>query len=196
MPYTPTIWENEVPSGPLKYKISQTSDGDVATDASIELVTPVTSGTPFNAANMNKLENAIAAAVSAAEAAEAGSGTRVIQIQVVSETIQVDTTSGVGYFFVPQAMDGMNLIRATAMVHTAGTTNPTTIQIRNLTKYPSNDALSSAISIASGGTIATEGVVNSSYDNVSTNDKIRITVQTYSVTRPYGLWVVLEYQQP
>lgn len=116
-------------------------------------------------------------------------------VQLVDTGSEVDN-SVVGYFPIPSTMDGMNLARATAMVDTAGTTNPTTIQIRNLTKYPSNDALTTAISIASGGTVATAGVVNTSYDDVSTNDKIRIDVTGSSTTKALGLWVVLEYQLP
>ena len=117
-----------------------------------------------------------------------------VQIQIVDAVTEVNLD--VAYFFIPAAMDGMNLVRATAMVLTAGTTNPTTIQVRNLTKYPSNDALSTAISIASAGTIATAGTVSTSYDDVSTNDKIRITVTAQSTVKPLGLFVVLEYQLP
>lgn len=45
-------------------------------------------------------------------------------------------------------MNGMNLVRANAVVNTAGTTNATTIDIYNVTD--SHDMLSTAISIASG----------------------------------------------
>jgi hypothetical protein len=114
--------------------------------------------------------------------------------RVVAETVDVDTTSGVYYFWIPQALNGLSLLRANAMVDTAGTTNATTIQVRNLTKYGSNDALSSAISIASGGTVGTAGTVATSYDDVSTNDKIKVYVTGQSTTKPKGLSVVLEYQ--
>jgi len=123
-------------------------------------------------------------------------GVKAGSFRVVAETTDVDTTSGIFYFWIPQALNGMNLLRATAMVDTAGTTNATTIQVRNLTKYGSNDALSSAISIASGGTIATAGTVNASYDDVATDDKIKIYVTAQSTTKPKGLTVVLEYQLP
>ena len=196
MPYTPTVWTDEVPaSTPVKYKITDDSDGIIANSAKIELVTSVTAGTALNAANFNKLEAAVEDAVTIAESAEVLVGKRVVELQVVGESIQVDTTSGVAYFFVPEAMDGKVLTRAIAMVHTSGTTNPTTVQVRNLTKYPSNDCLSTAISIASGATIGTAGTVNTTYDDVSTNDKIKVYVTGYSSTRPYGLWVVLEYSR-
>lgn len=122
--------------------------------------------------------------------------TKTVGLQIVADATDVDDTSGIGYFPVPESMNGMNLIRATAMVATAGTTNATTIQIRNMTKYSSNDALSTAISIASGGTIATAGTVNASYDDVATNDRIKIYVTAQSTTKPKGLYVVLEYRKP
>lgn len=118
-----------------------------------------------------------------------------VQLQIVADGLDVDTAS-LGYFFIPSTMDGMNLVRATAYVETAGTTNATTVQVRNMTKYSSNDALSTAISIASGGTSATAGTVNTSYDDVSTNDKIKVYVTGASTTKPKGLYVVLEYQLP
>lgn len=118
-----------------------------------------------------------------------------VELQIVGDSSDVDTAA-VGYFFVPSTMDGMNLVRAEAFVLTAGTTNPTTVQVRNLTKYASNDALSTAISIASGGTVGTVGSVNTSYDDVSTNDKIKVYVTGNSTTKPLGLIVVLEYQLP
>jgi len=60
MSYTPLNWTNEVPASmPVKYKISQDSDGDICTDATIELVTSVTPGTAMNAANFNHMEQGI-----------------------------------------------------------------------------------------------------------------------------------------
>lgn len=243
-PYTKTEWQDETPtSTPIKYKISQTTDGDVAPNAEIAIVTPVTAGTPVNATNLNHMEVGIENAQIAADAAQvtataaipkslvttigdliyatasatlarlakpavtavlqmAAGGTpswravyQTIEMQLVGDSDEV-TTSIVKYFFIPSTLNGMNLVRAQAMVLTAGTTNATTIQVRNLTKYASNDALSTAISIASAGTVGTVGVVNTSYDDVSTNDKIKISVTGVSTTKPLGLWIVLEYQLP
>lgn len=211
MPYTPTTWTDEVPaSTPIKYVITDDVDGVIASSATIALVTSVTAGTPINATNLNRMEAAIEDAVIAAEAATVDAAqatadataalavvkTQVAELQIVPVSVDVDGTSGIGYFFVPSAANGMNLIRATAMVDTAGTTGATTIQVRNLTKYASNDALSTAISIASAGTIATVGTVNTSYDDVATNDKIKVYITAVSTTKPKGLWVVLEYRLP
>ena len=218
MPYTPTTWTDEVPaSTPIKYVITDDVDGVIAASATIALVTSVTAGTPINATNLNKLETAMESAVDTADAAAVDAAaaevsaaaavvdaaaaiaavkTQVVELQIVPTAIDVDGTSGIGYFFVPAAMNGMNLIRATAMVDTAGVTGATTVQVRNLTKYASNDSLSTAISIASAGTIATAGTVSTTYDDVSTNDKIKVYITAVSTTKPKGLWVVLEYRLP
>lgn len=218
MPYTKTNWIDEIPASlPIKYVVTDDVDGVIASSATIELVTPATPGTPINATNLNKHEDAIYDAVAGVEAAVAAAENavtsaeeasayaalavesvkkQVIELQIVPETVDVDATSGVGYFFAPSAMNGMNLVRAIAMVETPGTTNPTTIQVRNLTKYPSNDVLSTAISIASGDSKATVGTVNTLYDDVSTDDKIKVYITAVSTTKPKGLWVVLEYRIP
>lgn len=123
-------------------------------------------------------------------------GAKIIEVQVVATATDVDTVSGIAYVNIPQALNGMELKRAQAYVDTAGTTNATTIQVRNMTKYSSNDALSGAISIASGGKVGTVGTVDTSYDDVATDDLIKIYVTGQSTTKPKGLRVCLEYQLP
>jgi hypothetical protein len=120
----------------------------------------------------------------------------VVESQVIADATDLDTSSGIQYLFVPAKANGMNLVRAQAFVATAGTTNATTIQVRNLTKYSGNDALSGAISIASGDTVGTAGTVNTSYDDVATDDKIKVYVTGQSTTKPKGFYFVLEYQTP
>jgi hypothetical protein len=122
-----------------------------------------------------------------------GRSARTIELQIVADGTDVEVTT-VGYFYIPKSMDGMNLVRAQAFVDTAGTTNATTIQVRNLTRYAGNDALSTAISIASGATAGTEGTINASYDDVATDNKIKISVTGVSTTKPKGLYVVLEFE--
>ncbi len=119
-----------------------------------------------------------------------------IEVQVVAVATDVDTTSGVGYFNIPSKANGMNLVRAQAYVDTAGTTNATTVQVRNMTKYASNDALSGAISIASGDITGTVGTVDTDYDDVATDDLIKVYVTGQSTTKPKGLRVLCEYRLP
>jgi len=60
--YVPTEWTNEAPSAsPLKYEIVDDVNGEIAGSATITLQTPVTPGTPVNAANMNHIEQGIEA---------------------------------------------------------------------------------------------------------------------------------------
>jgi hypothetical protein len=126
----------------------------------------------------------------------AGATTRAVELQIVADATDVDTTSGIGYFKVPLVLNGWNLTRAQAIVATAGTTNATTVQVRNLTKYASNDALSGAISIASGDTVGTVGTIDTSYDDVSTDNNLKIYVTAQSTTKPRGLYAILEFTQP
>jgi hypothetical protein len=58
--YVPITWENEVPnSTPIKYSITGDSEGVISASAQIAQVTPVTAGTPVNAANLNHIEQGI-----------------------------------------------------------------------------------------------------------------------------------------
>lgn len=121
-------------------------------------------------------------------------GRKTVSVQVFDGTTAVTTGDGKAYITIPEALNGMNLVRAQATVVTAGTTNATTVMVHN--KTDTQDMLSGAISIASGGTVGTVGTVNGSFDDVATNDVIRIDVDSVSTTAPQGLMVVLEFQLP
>ena len=121
-------------------------------------------------------------------------GTSGIGVIAVDFTTDVSVADGKAYMPIPAWMNGMNLVRAQAMVITAGTTNPTTIDIYNVTD--SQDMLSAAISIASGATVGTVGTINTTYDDLATNDVLRVDVTTVSTTAPKGLLVVLEARLP
>jgi hypothetical protein len=56
--------------------------------------------------------------------------------------------------------------------------------------------LSTAISIASGWTVGTVGTVDTNYDDVATNDVLRVDVTSVSTTAPKWLIVVLEFKLP
>lgn len=114
------------------------------------------------------------------------------QFLVFAPTSTVSTGPGKLYFIIPDTLNGLNLIRAQAAVITAGTTNSTDIMIHNLTD--GNDMLSGAgIVIASGATIGTPATINTSFDDVATDDIIRIDVDAVSDTAPLGLIVVLTF---
>ncbi|MBK8467724.1 MAG: hypothetical protein IPL32_18070 [Chloracidobacterium sp.] len=70
MPYSKQTWTDETPaSSPVKYKITQTTDGDIAPNASIEPVTAITPGSPLNASRLNHMESGIESAANVADAA-------------------------------------------------------------------------------------------------------------------------------
>lgn len=121
-------------------------------------------------------------------------GTKSLSVQVFDGATDVATGDGKAYITIPGSLNGMNLIRAQATVVTAGTTNATTVMIHN--KTDAQDMLSGAISIASGGTVGTVGTINTTYDDVATNDVLRIDVDSVSTTAPKGLMVVLEFRLP
>jgi len=121
-------------------------------------------------------------------------GTQGFSVIAVDAATALTVVDGKAYIPVPACMNGMNLIRAQAIVNTAGTTNATTIDIYNVTDGV--DMLSGAISIASGETVGTVGTVNGATDDIATNDVLRIDVTTMSTTAPKGLMVVLEFQLP
>ena len=126
-------------------------------------------------------------------AIDGGNTTRSILMQIVGEDIDVDTTSGIKYVFIPVSMNTFVLYSVIAFTNNPGTTNATTIQVRNMTKYSANDALSSAMSIGSGLWSSTGGAINTSYDDVASNDKIKIYVTGNSTTKAKGLYVTLNY---
>ena len=169
--------------------LSRVSAGVVA----IEGNNVVTANMAASAANIN---TGTSTTVFNTPDALAGSyaGTKSLSVQVYDGATNVATGDGKAYITIPEALNGMNLIRAQATVVTAGTTNATTVMIHN--KTDAQDMLSGAISIASGGTVGTVGTVNGTYDDVATNDILRIDVDSVSTTPPQGLMVVLEFRLP
>lgn len=121
-------------------------------------------------------------------------GTKSLSVQCFDGGSDVTTGDGKAYITIPESLNGMNLVRAQATVVTAGTTNATTVMIHN--KTDAQDMLSGAISIASAGTVGTVGTINATYDDVATNDILRIDVDSVSTTAPKGLMVVLEFRLP
>lgn len=119
---------------------------------------------------------------------------RTVSVQVFDGTTDVTTGDGKAYLTIPEELNGYNLTRAQATVVTAGTTNATTVMIHN--KTDAQDMLSGAISIASAGTVGTVGTINTTYDDVATNDVLRIDVDSVSTTAPKGLMCVLEFTLP
>lgn len=116
--------------------------------------------------------------------------------QVVERTTDVDTTSGIFYFRIPTEFNGKSIVRAIGFVDTAsiGSSASTVVQIRNTTKYPSNDALSSPIIIYDGKTTGCLAAIHTSYDDVSTDDVLKFYVKEEEVDKPKGLQISVDFQ--
>tara|TARA_R110000851_G_scaffold65195_3_gene148019 strand:- start:2313 stop:2756 length:444 start_codon:yes stop_codon:yes gene_type:complete len=114
-----------------------------------------------------------------------------ISLAAFGPTTDIATGDGAAYMVIPDILNGFNLTRAQAVVITAGTTNATTVQVHNLTQAA--DMLTGLISIASAATAGTPGTIDLASDNVTTDDILRIDVDTVSTTAPKGLIVILTF---
>ena len=134
-----------------------------------------------------------------------GKGTGVVQndgetIELIVTDFTTDLTTGDGkaYVTIPSKLNGMLLDMVHGSVITGGTTGTTDIQIHNVTD--GNDMLSTKLTIDSGETdshtAATPAVIDENYNVVSTNDKLRIDIDSVSTTPPKGLIVRLEFRNP
>jgi len=125
-------------------------------------------------------------------------GEKPVQVTVIDYTTDVTTGDGAYYLVVPSSMAGMNLVEVAARVITAGTTGTTDVQIHNVTD--AQDMLSTKLTIdsaeTSSATAATAAVINASYDDVTTEDLIRIDVDATSTTKAKGLIVTLIFRLP
>lgn len=123
---------------------------------------------------------------------------KVVSIQVVAGGDSVAVADGQAYITIPEECNGMNLVGVHARVVTAGTTNTTDIQIRNVTD--SVDMLSTKLTIDSGetgsDTAATPAVIDTTKDDVATNDLLAIDIDAKSTTAPKGLIVILRFALP
>jgi hypothetical protein len=110
-------------------------------------------------------------------------------------TTNVAIGDGAYYVVIPSTMNGLNLTRVHARVITAGTTGTTDIQIANVTD--SVDMLSTKLTIDSGetgsDTAAVAAVIDTTKDDVATNDLLRIDVDAVSTTPPQGLLLTMEF---
>lgn len=125
-------------------------------------------------------------------------GIEYVQVAVFGTTTDTATGDGKAYFHIPAKLNGWNLVSVHAFVVSAGTTGTTDIQIANVTD--AIDMLSTKLTIDSGetgsNTAATPAVINTTHDDVATNDVLRIDVDAVSTTAAKGLVVTLGFQLP
>jgi hypothetical protein len=119
-----------------------------------------------------------------------------VVLQVTAGPTNTATGDAQAVYKIPARYNGLNLTGVAAWVGTTGTTGTTDIQVRNITD--SQDMLSTKMTIDSTErstlTAATPAVINTSYDDVATDDFIAIDVDAvHSGTPAKGLWVELTF---
>jgi len=124
-------------------------------------------------------------------------GIKILQQTFVAPTVN-NVTGYAGYFVIPPAFAGMNLIFVHARVITAGITSYQSMQVVNITD--TQYMLSTAMTIEDGevgtDTSADPGVINGALDDVAAYDLIGISVDSVHTTPAKGLIVTLGFQLP
>lgn len=124
-------------------------------------------------------------------------GRRVAMIVILDKDTALTTGDGKYYFPIPAEFNGMNLVAAHACVDTASTSGTPTIQLYH-SRYAA-DILSTLITIdvneETSYTATTPPVINTSYDDVQTGDKIRVDVDVAG-TGTKGLTLIFSLSLP
>ena len=125
---------------------------------------------------------------------DANNAVKEIQLKVFADDWELSTGDGKIIFVIPETMNAMNLIAVSAMVSTVSTSWLPTVQIRNVTD--SVDMLSTSLTIDANEytsyTATTPAVIDTSYDDVATGDRIAIDVDVAG-TGAKGLTVYLKF---
>lgn len=183
--------------------VLRADSGVVSTDSDVtDLVTAATSSAA------GKVELAIASELNTGTDADravtpdalAGSnyGIEYMQVALFAPGTDAATGDGKAYLHIPPKLNGWNLVYVHALNATAGTTGTQDIQIANVTD--AQDMLSTKITIDSAevgsNTAATPAVINGTYDDVATNDILRIDVDAVQTTKGKGTICTLGFQAP
>jgi hypothetical protein len=122
-----------------------------------------------------------------------------IQLVVIDFAIALTTGNGKFYFYVPATLNGFNIVAVHAEVITAPVGSVATFMLHNVTSGA--DILSTAITIDAGETgsdsAATAAVINTSEDDLTTHDIIRVDIDGVgSSTAGSGLIVNMTCRLP
>lgn len=130
MTYVKTTWVDELPASlPVKYKLTDDTDGVIANSTKIELVTSVTSGTPVNASNLNHLETGVYNAQTAADAAQATANTALANASTAQATATAaQATADEALSAVTDPTTLLHLVYPVGCIYTSVVaTNPSTV---------------------------------------------------------------------
>jgi hypothetical protein len=125
-------------------------------------------------------------------------GLRYLQVVAFDFTTDCATGDGKAYVVVPAGLNGMNLVSVHGMAITAGTTGTMDVQIANVTDTV--DMLSTKLTWdsteAGTDTAATPAVIDTTKDDVATNDVLRVDVDAVQTTAAKGMIITLGFQLP
>lgn len=125
-------------------------------------------------------------------------GIEYIQVALFAPGTDAATGDGKAYIHIPPKLNGWNLVYVHALNTTAGTTGTQDIQIHNVTDAV--DMLSTKLTIDStekgSDTAATAAVIDTTKDDVATNDVLRIDVDAVQTTKGKGTICTLGFQLP
>jgi len=135
-------------------------------------------------------------------------GVKIVEVEVFAAGTAATTGDGKAYFYVPAALNGMNLIGVNAQVYTAGTTNTLNVDIArcaaaatgNVCSGTVADMLTTNITVDSGenssNNAAAAPVIDTANDDVATGQVIRFDIDAIQTTPSQGLVVSLWFQLP
>ena len=93
-------------------------------------------------------------------------------------------------------MNGMDIVEATVSVHTAGTTNSQTYQLRRRRATTDADVFSSLLTLTSGSITSSTVTINGTNDDLATGDLLYLDTDTISTTPAKGDSVVITARYP
>lgn len=129
--------------------------------------------------------------------ADSNFGKRLVSVKVFDDVTALTTGDGKFICVVPFELSGMNLVQAEAAITTVSSSGLPSIALRNVTD--TTNPLTTDITIDAteftSYTAATRSVVNASYDDFVTGDRIAIDVDAAG-TGSMGLIVFLTFQLP
>ena len=113
-------------------------------------------------------------------------------------TTDAATGDGAAYYPIPPELNGANITYVHLWAVTAGTTGTSDVQIARIRSGSPVDVLSTKVTIDSteqgSDTAATAAVINTSNDDMATNDVLRVDVDALSTTKPRGLIVTIGFE--
>lgn len=122
-----------------------------------------------------------------------GTNRRGFGISVFGSNEQVSAGDGVVGFAVPESMNNLNMVGATATVYIKGVTGSTSIQIRRRRSNVDADMLSTQLTLGDQY-YSSNGVIDEDNDDIQTGDQIYVDVDTvHSGDAPFGLSVTVEF---